>query len=317
VRHLALNRSCSPETIGIVRLRWIELPTLLVALGIYGAWLGLTLVAGRGAMWAWPALAVTLALHMSLQHEHIHGHPTRSEAFNAWLAGCPLSLWLPYTVYRRTHRAHHASAALTDPAADVESFYVDALAWSRMGRGRRALHLAHQTLLGRLLLGPAVVAIRTAADEAGRLCRLDRAERRGEALGLLAHLAGVACVVCWLLACDVSLLAYAGFAVYPGLSLTLLRSYAEHHPHPVPDLRTAVVESRVVGWLFLHNNLHVVHHEAPELPWYRLTQRWRRDRAHHRARGVKVIRGYWSLLPHLLRAKDSPVHPSTHAGGEP
>ena len=68
--------------------------------------------------------ALVVTLHMSLQHEVIHGHPTRSRVLNQLLAGPSLSLWLPFERYRATHLQHHRDHHLTDPLEDPESFYV-------------------------------------------------------------------------------------------------------------------------------------------------------------------------------------------------
>jgi fatty acid desaturase len=57
---------------------------------------------------------------------------------------------------------------------------------------------------------------------------------------------------------------------YGGLSLTMLRSFAEHLD--VTDgTRTAYVEAgRFFSLLYLNNNLHQAHHEQPDLPWHQL-----------------------------------------------
>ena len=57
--------------------RW-ELPTWGVAVAIYGSWTVLTLGWATVPIWvAVPAMGWLLAWHGSLQHETIHGHPTR------------------------------------------------------------------------------------------------------------------------------------------------------------------------------------------------------------------------------------------------
>jgi fatty acid desaturase len=74
----------------------VELPTLLLAAAIYGGWLALT--------WWHAALPVAVlfvaggwisAWHNSLQHETIHGHPTRSALINTAIGWPPINLWLP------------------------------------------------------------------------------------------------------------------------------------------------------------------------------------------------------------------------------
>jgi len=112
--------------------------TWLVSLAIYGGWGSLAhaavplplLLALGGIVVAW---------HGSLQHETIHGHPSRSALVRTLVAGPPLALWLPYRVYRETHHRHHATPHLTDPAHDPESAFLSADAWPGLGPARRAL----------------------------------------------------------------------------------------------------------------------------------------------------------------------------------
>ncbi len=94
----------------------LEGPTALLALTIYGGWIAITF------FWAslpWPLLvalgAWLVAWQLSLQHEALHGHPTRSRRINDAIAFPPLSLWLPYQLYRTTHLHHHNDDRLTDP----------------------------------------------------------------------------------------------------------------------------------------------------------------------------------------------------------
>src|SRR5437870_4407700 len=86
----------------------LELPTWGVAGGVYGGWLALTLFFHQLPTWAVVVLgAYLIAWHGSLQHETIHGHPTRSPRINHAVAWLPLSLWLPYRLYRDSHLQHH------------------------------------------------------------------------------------------------------------------------------------------------------------------------------------------------------------------
>jgi fatty acid desaturase len=225
---------------------------------------------------------------------------------NRWIAGAPLSLWLPFEIYRDTHLAHHRTERLTEPGDDPESFYLSPESWRAAGPVRRALAIATNTLIGRLLLGPALVIARTAATEIR-----GRDRRR---LGIWArHLIAVAAVMWWVAGvCDVHPLLYLGAFVYPGLSITLLRSFAEHRPAADRDHRSAVVEAHPI-WsaLFLNNNLHALHHAEPWRPWYQLPARYRDQRsAILQANGGYLIRGYGELARRYgVRVKDSPAHP--------
>src|SRR5579862_455245 len=81
--------------------RAIEMPTILLLAGTYAGWLGTTSEYGHWSLWiVAPLTALCITLHSSLQHEIVHGHPTRWFALNRWLGIVPLSLWLPYDRYR-------------------------------------------------------------------------------------------------------------------------------------------------------------------------------------------------------------------------
>jgi fatty acid desaturase len=287
----------------------LEAPTLALAVVIYGGWLGLTFFWRDLPIWlAAPAGAWLCAWQMSLQHEVIHGHPTRSQRLNDLIGSPPLNLWLPYVLYRDSHRRHHRDAHLTDPLEDPESAYVSAQAWRRAGPVRRGLHSACNTLIGRVVLGPprAIVvfwglqAWRIAGDR-GRLARV-----------CLVHGLGVALVLAWVCGvCHIGLFTYGVVVVYPATALTMIRSLAEHRAAEGEGDRTAVVErAGLLGWLFLNNNLHLLHHAQPHLPWYALPAQWRATRADLlTARGGPVYRSYLQVA--VLYAF-RPHHPGPH-----
>jgi fatty acid desaturase len=112
--------------------------------------------------------------------------------------------------------------------------------------------------------------------------------------------------------CGIPVAAYLGLFVLPGLSLTLVRSFAEHKAAHTPLERTAIVEAAPpMALLFLNNNLHYAHHKRPDLPWHALP-------AYYRAHGAQLLdengglryRGYGEILRRfLLRPVDAPVHP--------
>ncbi|KUR72863.1 fatty acid desaturase [Novosphingobium fuchskuhlense] len=294
--------------------RTIELPTLVLTAVIYGGWLALT---------AWHAalpvavLAVAggwlSAWHNSLQHETIHGHPTRSRAINTAIGWPPINLWLPYGIYYRSHVAHHSARTITDPFDDPESKYVAQegtwLWWSER---------VQQTLLGRLVLGPPIAVVRFLIEELARLPK----EPALFARDWVPHGLGVAVILGWLHWCGLGLGTYFLCFVYPGTALSLLRSYAEHRADPDPARRAATVErGGLLALLYLNNNLHAAHHARPELAWYRLP-RFQAERQETLAgqkagTGGPVYPSYGALLRRFaLRAHDDLLHPD-HRRPEP
>jgi len=125
-----------------------------------------------------------------LQHETIHGHPTRSPLLNRLIGAPPLSLWLPYERYRETHLRHHASEDLTAPSFDPESRYITRRAGMR-GALEASLMRWNSTLLKRLTIGPAMEISIFLAREFAALARGDRRRR----MIWSVHLLQVAAVV--------------------------------------------------------------------------------------------------------------------------
>jgi len=291
------------------RLR-LETPTIVLTVVIYGGWIALTLL---WRLVPWPLLVVAggwlTAWQSSLQHETIHGHPTRSRRINDAIGFPPLSLWLPYQIYRRTHLRHHHDERLTDPIEDPESAYVTPEVWRRIGPIGRFILTLNTTLAGRLLIGPAIMIAGLLVSEARLLLSGDRAHWRLWAW----HAAGVACVIAWLvLACHMPIWLYLVAFVYPGAALMRLRSYAEHRWAAEVDHRTAVVEAAwPFGLLFLNNNLHALHHAKPTIPWYDLPEVYEREQASVTERnGGLVYKGYGEVArSFLFRRHDDPVHP--------
>jgi len=285
--------------------RRIEWPTLAVAVAVHGGWLAATWWHALLPGWALALAGGWLvAWHGSLQHETIHGHPTGIGRIDRLIGSVPLSLWLPYAVYRRTHIAHHATEAITDPYDDPESRYLS----RRAGRIAQVGARVEATLIGRLMVGPLFAVLRFWADEAVRAVRMPAAWARD----WVPHLVAVALVLAWLDHVGLGIGRYALCFVYPGTALTLLRSFAEHRADHEPGRRVALVErAGPLALLYLNNNLHAAHHRAPGLAWYRLPAFHRRHRATLVAdNGGLVYEGYGAVVRRFLwRAHDRAIHP--------
>ena len=291
--------------------RRTELPTLLVALAIYGGFAALTWFHAALPWWVLlPLGAYLVAWHGSLQHEVTHGHPFPNARANELLVLPSLWLWIPFRLYRESHLAHHDDAHLTDPLEDPESYYLDAAAWAKAGPLTRAFLRAHNTLAGRLLLGPLRCLYVFYRAELTRALRGDAGHAKAWAL----HAIGVALVLGWVSGvCQMPFWHYLVLFVYPGMSLTLLRSFLEHQARPEVSERSVVIEAGpLMSLLYLNNNLHLVHHDKPGLPWYRIPALYRKRRALFLAsNGGYFFKGYGQVFRrYLFRAKEQPLHPA-------
>lgn len=288
-----------------------EWPTWIIMASIYGGWLLVTWFYDVLPWWiAIPAGGWLIAWHGSFQHEAVHGHPTRIERLNAALASPPLALWLPYPIYRESHLAHHRTENLTNPVTDPESFYVSGTRWRRFGPAHRALLCVNNTVAGRLVAGPWITV-------ASFLRREGRALLSGDMrhAGIWCrHLPACGLVLFWVSGvCGIPAMDYVLGFVWPGVALTLLRSFTEHRPAPNQDRRTAIVEAGpLLSLLYLNNNLHVVHHRQPDLPWHALPAAYRAECKALAALngGFLYPGGYAEILRcYAFRPKDRPVFP--------
>lgn len=299
------------EIVELPRLeRKVEWPTVALAAVIYGMWFGATFF-WTNLGWALPVVgAWVIAWQMNLQHETIHGHPTRNRRVNEAIGVWPLSLWLPYATYRRTHLSHHQDQNLTDPFEDPESYYWTQAGWRDLGALGRRLARFQSTLLGRMLFGPAWMISGSIRDE----LRKAWSNQPGARATLFWHLVQCAPVLLWVMfVCRMPLWLYVAAFVYPGMSLAMVRSFAEHRAAPEAERRTAIVEdARVLGLLFLNNNLHVAHHLRGYIPWYRLPTFYRLNReALIERNGGLLYRSYFDVARrYLFKPHDQSVHPS-------
>ncbi len=282
-----------------------EWGTLALILACYAAWLAVIFAL---PVWlAIPAMGLVAALHSSLTHEALHGHPFRTKWLNEALLALPLTLFIPYNRFRDLHLAHHRDSNLTDPYDDPESNYLDPKVWNTLSGWQRQLLAANNTMLGRMVLGPAIGQYAFLRDEL-------RGAMRGDGQILLAwalHLPGVA-VVLWIVAQSPMPIWAFVVSAYIGLGLIKIRTFLEHRAHEESRARTVIVEDRgFLSFLFLNNNLHVVHHMNPGVPWYRLPAVYRASKDHYQAcNEAYVYRSYAEIFrAYFWRAKDPVAHP--------
>jgi fatty acid desaturase len=287
------------------RIEWI---TLGLIVACYGGWIatlfGLTQIS---LLLACVAAMVVGALHSSLTHEVLHGHPFRSKALNEATMFLPLTLFIPYCRFRDTHLAHHRDSNLTDPYDDPESNFQDPQVWADMPGWKQVVMRINNTLLGRILIGPAI----------GQICftvtdwRAIRAGDRSVLHAWLLHLPGLA-IVLWVVALSAMPVWVYVVSAYGALGVLKIRTFLEHRAHEKSRARTVIIEDNgPLAWLFLYNSLHVVHHMHPGAPWYSLPSLYRAGRARYQAcNDAYVYRSYAEIFrKYFLRAKDPVPHP--------
>ena len=166
------------------------------------------------------------------------------------------------------------------------------------------------SLAGRMIVGPLYEAARSLADLAHAVRTRDRSVLSHWALhgivlaGLLWWIVGI---------CGIPLWAYVLLFAWPGNALIQLRGYAEHRAAPDVAARTATIEAGpLLSFLFLHNNLHALHHAEPTLPWHCRPTRYRAVRTDLlQSSRYHLIASYAQLARnYLFEAKEPLLHPS-------
>ncbi|WP_410016240.1 fatty acid desaturase [Sodalis sp. C49] len=290
--------------------RW-ELPTWgLIAL-IYAGWFGT--VHYWTALGPWvgtPLLIWFTTWYLSLQHELIHGHPTRLPWLNQLFGLLPLAVWYPYGLYRDSHLRHHRDDHLTDPAEDPEGYYFSGESWQGFSALRRRLVRVRNTLAGRVLIGPALDIYRALR---GMVAAVAGGNRRAVGMWLMHGLLLLA-LLHWVASSGLPVGYFLLAISYPALAITKIRSFMEHRAARDPQARSVINEA---AWpwrlLFLNLNYHLVHHDLPAVPWYALRRVYLADRAaYQRRNGGFVVQGYAEWLgEYAFRPAEVEVHPSS------
>lgn len=296
--------------------RTVEWPTIGLVAFCYGVWV-------TAAFWLYPlfpaaalvVMGIMAALHSSLQHEIVHGHPTRNRHLNEALVFLPIGLWFPYRRFRATHLRHHDDERLTDPYDDPESFYRAAFEYERLPAPVKALLQFNNALIGRLITGPALMVTGFAAADLRKVRDGNLAVRNAWML----HLVAMVPVALLLKAAGIPFWLYALTSAYGGLSLIAIRTFAEHRWSERPDGRTIIVERSLLSLLFLNNNLHLVHHKYPAIAWYDLPglYRARRDEWLEKNGGYMFANYAELFRAFAFRPKEPVVHPVLRRLPEP
>ncbi len=288
---------------------WREWPTISLLVFCYAGWLFVTYF--HQSIGLLPTLicgTVLITLYSSIVHEVLHGHPTRNEILNELLVLPALAIFFPYRRFKTLHITHHNDDILTDPQDDPETYYVAEGDWQRYSNLTRGVLLFLNTLLGRFLLGPIHMVIFLLRRDVPAIWKGDKDVR----LAYLLHAVGMVLVFAWVVGiAGMSVWLYLLLA-YCGASLLMLRTFAEHQSHPNGGGRTVIVEAHwFFGLLFLNNNLHIVHHRNPDIPWYDLPALYLATREQYqRENEGYVYTGYWPIIwQYFFQAKEPVMHP--------
>ncbi len=276
-------------------------PTLglgvFVVLGEIAVWTAV--LRGIAPWWAGSIAATLLAyLAFTVMHEAVHGNihgETRalrgpSEALG-WLAG--ITLFAPYSAFRVLHLRHHSFT--NHPEKDPDFWVKGTSALSILAR---CASIVPHYLWG-FLVGP------TSRTEQAR------AERGVTVLAFVAMLAlALASIPLGYL--DLVLALWLGPALVASALLALAFDWLPHAPH-VERRRfkdTRVILGPGLTALLLSQNLHLVHHLYPRVPFYRYRDVFDATRPELEAEGAEIV----ELLGKKPSAPPTPTTPVSPAG---
>ncbi|CNK60095.1 fatty acid desaturase [Yersinia proxima] len=269
----------------------LELPTWVLIGVIYTGWFACVIYWQQlGTVLGSILLILFTAWYTSLQHELIHGHPTRWRRVNQLLGTLPLAVWYPYGLYRDSHIQHHKDEDLTHPEKDPESYYYTAKQWQNFPQLFKGIVRISNTFSGRLILGPALDIIATNRSAIRAFITGDR-----PAIAMwLVHFGLLGLLFYWMAGYGISAIFYILVISYPALSLTKVRSFFEHRAAENSAARSTLNEA---AWpwrlLFLNLNYHLVHHDLPALPWYGLRRIYLESWVQYQHRSEQfVVNGY-------------------------
>ncbi|MEM1181238.1 MAG: fatty acid desaturase [Acidobacteriota bacterium] len=256
---------------------FIAWPTVLFFLVTFAGWVAVAALAWQGRLGLGVAFILqTIAAYLLFtpMHEASHGNVAGKdkrlktvEKLVGWLSG--VSLLAPYPAFRKLHLEHHGHT--NDHEKDPDFWVAGPSRWAVLWRC--ATILPHY--YWRIFIG----AIRSphARDVASI----------GALLGYVALAAAIALVGhgAWVL------MVWVGPALMATAVLAFVFDWLPHQPH---TSRERYKNSRILlfpglGVLLTNQNLHLIHHLYPRIPFYRYGTFFREARSALRAKGAPIV----------------------------
>ncbi len=256
---------------------FVAWPTLLLSLAVLTAWLAVAVSAWRGSLSGVATffLQTVLAyLAFTPLHEASHGNIAGRhkrlkglETGLGWLSGLPLLA--PYPAFRKLHLQHHGHT--NDEEHDPDFWVAGTSRWAILWRCATILPHYYWRIVVGTLRSPAT-------RDVASLAILSVYASTAVALSLAGHGAWV-------------LTAWVGPALLAAGFLAFAFDWLPHQPH---DQRDRYRNSRILlfpglGVLLTNQNLHLVHHLYPRIPFYRYGTFFHEARPALTAKGAPIV----------------------------
>lgn len=256
---------------------FVAWPTLFFSVAVLAAWVAVAALAWQDLLgWKVTFVLQTVLAYLAFtpMHEAAHGNIAgRSKALKGierllgWLSGLPLVA--PYPAFRKLHLEHHGHT--NDEEKDPD-FWV-------AGTSRWGILLRCATLLPHYYWRIFVGAVRSPASrDSATLIALGVYAAGAVGLSIAGHGA-------WVLA------AWIGPALFATTFLAFAFDWLPHQPH---GDRSRYRNSRILlfpglGVLLTNQNLHLIHHLYPRIPFYRYGTFFNEVRPALKAKGAPIV----------------------------
>jgi fatty acid desaturase len=272
-------------------------PTLVLAIGLWAGFIAVIVQALEGGLPVALAAAINTVIIYAIYtplHDSIHSSifPRRKElrwVHTAIGMGCAAPLWMFYHHHRRSHFLHHAKANTPeDPdlyamGSFARVFFVK-IPWTLVNYFN-PIQLYRECLRFRL------------SDRERRITMALFAVYAMIATAIIAAGFGYQLLVLWVVPWFVGNL----------LMLTAF-GWAPHHDHSETgryrDTRISLFPG--ADLLYLYQNLHLVHHMLPSIPFYRYRAAFNELRPLLERNGAR-IEGFWPTSPSLRSSRAGPA----------
>lgn len=248
-------------------------------IGLTSVVLGLLVLAWSTAIPLWASSVVaTLAAYLgfTVMHEAAHGNVHGADRRWSWIGEVvgwigSVPLFAPFPAFRVLHLRHHGHT--NHPQKDPDYFVAGPLPIAML----TAL-VTIPSYYAHFLFGA------TSRTTAGKRARPT------VVVGLVLYLGIAATLAAFGLWCEVLAL-WIGPAVAAGALLAFFFDWLPHRPHRSRTRYrdTGAIDLRALDPLLLGQNLHLVHHLFPRVPFYRYRAVFEAGRSHFEAQGAPIV----------------------------
>lgn len=253
-------------------------------------------------------LAFLIALHSSISHEILHGHPTKNDYLNSIFVFPAVGIFIPFLRFKDTHLEHHKNENLTDPYDDPETNFIDPNTWKKLGYFVQFTLNLNNTLLGRMLIGPFISQYKFIKSEIEFL--FNGNER--VILAWIMHFFGFSVAYYFFVIFHEVGFAHWIIGAYAALSILKIRTFLEHRAFNRARGRSVIIEDTgILALIFLNNNFHAVHHIHPKIPWYILPRIFKENKRRYLAlNDYYYFKSYLDVFKsYFFVGKDPVAHP--------